>query len=333
MDGELPASQMAIMDELPCMGTDIFTILPLTVKLFVNELSRKKESIYSIPRTTHTYGSHPRQKLDFYAAPISTSKSPILIFLYGGGMNRGDKIIGPPLIKEPLVWHNIGSFFAQRGYTTIIPDYRRVNPEEKAAFPSGAEDLAAVLAWLEKYLEAEGGGQRDVFLMGNSAGGVHTATYLLHSRWKEERLRYVAGDGLLRLGGAVLASIPAHFDQAQDSRLEVLTGYYGSVEGFKNLCARGLLLSALGGKEGPKELGIPDVLVISAELDPVDEIIKPNEEFVELWKKSWDGLEYQTVAKHNHISLPHSLGTGEEEAEKWGVDVVRWLDGKRNVIM
>lgn len=319
------------MDKLPAMGTEIFAVLGPTMKAFTPGLLKNKSSILSIPRVEYAYGNHPRQKLDVYSA--SSSTAPILIFLYGGGLIRGDKILPPPIMPEPLVYHNLGSFFAQRGYTTIIADYRRVNTPtsgEDAVYPSGGEDLSLVLRWLEKHLADNESEKRDVFMMGNSAGGLHIATYLLEPRWKEERLKVIGENGLGRLRGAILLSIPAHLDDAQESRHEMMKAYWGSLENCTKLVPFGLLKAAVDGKESPRELGIPDVLTITSELDPVDEIIKPSEEFVELWKKNWEtGLEYRVIEKHNHISPPLALGTGDEEGQKWGVDVVRWMNGKR----
>lgn len=237
-------------------------------------------------------------------------------------------------IPENLVYSNVGSFFAKRGYTTVITDYRRANSladgtGEDAVFPSGGEDVALTLQWLEKHLAEKEIEKRDVFLMGNSAGGLHIATFLYEPRWKEQRLRIVGDGSCMKLRGALLVGIPAHFDQALESRSEVLTTYYGSVENAKKLCPMGLLKSTAE-REIPKEAGIPDVLVMTAEYDPYDEIIKPNGDMVELWKKSWGtGLDYQLIKSHNHISTPLGLGTADEEAEKWGYDVEKWMDGKR----
>jgi len=321
------------MEKLPSMGTEIMKVLMPTIHAFVPELQKNKSTILSIPRVEYIYGSHPRQKLDMYTAVSSPSTSPILIFLYGGGLVQGDKIVPPQLVPDSLVYHNLGSFFAQRGYTTIIPDYRRANTSttgEDAVYPSGGEDLALALRWLEKHLAETGSEQRDVFIMGNSAGAVHIATYLLDGRWKEDRLAAIGGSALGRLKGAILLSIPADFEAAREDRLPALTGYYGSAEGLKNLCPTGLLKSASDGTENQKELGIPDVLAITADLDPIDEIIQPSEGFVGLWKKNWkSGLEYEVIAKHNHISPPYALGTGDEEGEKWGIDVLKWMNGKR----
>jgi alpha/beta superfamily hydrolase len=157
-------------------GQGIFDILEPTFVIFSALLSKpeNKAAILAIHSTTESYGPHPRQKLDIYKAPNDSKDTPILVFFYEGGLTMGDKI-SP---KFNLVYHNLGAFFASRGITTIIPDYRRVNSPfggEDAVFPSGAENVSLALKWVENFNTSS---KRNVFIMGNSAGGVHISTFL-----------------------------------------------------------------------------------------------------------------------------------------------------------
>lgn len=40
-------------------------------------------------------------------------------------MTRGNRTISA--VPKGLVYHNLGTFFASRGITTLVPDYRRVD--------------------------------------------------------------------------------------------------------------------------------------------------------------------------------------------------------------
>jgi hypothetical protein len=213
-------------------GTAIPTILEPTFKILIPLLITNESHILSIPRQTYSYGTHPCQTLDTYS-PLTASAivSPIVIFLYGGGLTRSDKIL--PQIPQSLIYHNFGTFFALRNFTTIIPDYRRVgDPKavtgEGATYPSGGEDIATVLEWLESAsCPLQSSKQpRDVFIIGNSAGGVHLATYLLESRFESGRKRLFDGSGLYRLRGAVLPSAPLDFKSARPERSETLDRYW-----------------------------------------------------------------------------------------------------------
>src|SRR5258708_2147482 len=142
------------MDQIQALdastGQSIPNILMPTMKIFTPLLLKNKEAILSIPRKEQYYGPHPRQKLDIYLSPTPSPNSPILVYFYGGGLIRGDKIV--PMILDGLLYHNLGTFFAKRGITTIVADYRRVNSEfggEDAVFPSGGDDVSLVMKWLE----------------------------------------------------------------------------------------------------------------------------------------------------------------------------------------
>ncbi|KAG9239968.1 hypothetical protein BJ878DRAFT_431303, partial [Calycina marina] len=80
------------------------------------------------PGSTHQYRKYAKQKLNLYNSTNSPAKAPILIFLHGRGSTCCGNIL--PMFPEGLVYHNMGTFFAQRGLNTIVADYRRVNDPE-----------------------------------------------------------------------------------------------------------------------------------------------------------------------------------------------------------
>ncbi|KAI9648796.1 hypothetical protein NHQ30_003436 [Ciborinia camelliae] len=319
-------------------GTSIPEILQPTLQILAPHLQKNRHSILSTPRSTHQYGTHPRQTLDFYPSTRSPSSSPILIYIYGGGLTRGDKNLGIPLL-ENLVYANLGSYFSAQGISTLIPDYRRVDSEsggEGAVYPSGAEDLACVLQWLAQTHVLDGmGNRRDVYLMGNSAGGVHIATYLLEPRFLEERKMWQIqgqgegkgdGDANMILRGVVEVGVPFHFHEALSGRKEMLARYYGNSEEVQTKCPYGLLKAIGETQKSREELGIPKLLVMNSEWDPVDEILNPNDEFVRLGEEVWgEKIEVRMIKGHNHISPPMALGSGV--GEEWGEQVAGWIKG------
>lgn len=318
------------MDEIKALddsvGRAIQDTLPATIKTFVPLLMKNKAAVHAIPPQTEPYGSHPRQKLDLYLPKEDSKGSPILAFFYGGGLIRGDKII--PQVPEGLVYANLGSFFASRGITTVIADYRRVNSEtggEGAVFPSGGEDVSLVLKWLETYA---GDGKRDVYICGNSAGGVHISTFLFEPRFLEQRRSYISGKSAISLKGAIELSVPLHFNNADESRFETLKLYYGSMEEASHRCAYGLLEEVAKSGKSREEVGVPKMLVLLGDFDPENEIGQPTEDFVALWKKTWGGgIDFMKMEGHNHISPPLALLSNDMKGEKWGEDVVKWIQG------
>jgi hypothetical protein len=285
------------MDQVSALPSKaIPAILIPTFHIFTPLLQARRASIAAIPRQTPSYGAPPPQKVDIHSPTSAAPRAPLLIFFYGGGLSGGDKILPAVAIPDSLVYANLGAFFASRDFVTLIPDYRRVNdPQtgagEGAVCPSGAEDLAAVLGWLESGgLKGEGEGERrDVFIMGNSAGGVHLASWLLAPQFEAERRRYLSESRVMRLSGAVLFAVPFHFKNAGPERREVLKVYYG--DAWEGKCPFGLLeaVKATGSRgKGlkPVELGIPPVLNLEGELDPEDEILAPGRDFVQLWMET-----------------------------------------------
>lgn len=238
----------------------------------------------------------------------------------------GDKI--SPMIPEGLLYHNLGSFFAQQGIITVIPDYRRVNSQfggEDAKFPSGGDDVSLSLKWVEENLCKEG--KRQVVIAGNSAGGVHTLTFLLEEKFKEQRKAYVERKGNLVLKGALQLSAPTHFGRAEDQeRRDMLNEYYGDLETAMKHSALGRL--QVFQKEGLKkeEVGLPKILALVGDMDAEQEIVSTMREFEGVFKEAWgEGYESRIMPGHNHISPPWALLAGEKEGEKWGEDVAQWI--------
>lgn len=178
------------------------------------------------------------------------------------------------------------------------------------------------------------GGARDLFLMGNSGGGVHLSTYLFSHAFSESRKKALGeeSEASLRLRGAILVSVPLHFRAASGSSEDVLTTYYG--ERRSEDCPLGLLKSLV--QEGSISEALPGVrfLALTATLDPEDEILSPNKDFVDIWSAQGASLapDLQTglIESHNHISPVLSLGTDDVREEAWGRQVVDFCDSVGN---
>jgi len=324
------------MGQLPPFGTAIAVIAPKTLAVYAPLLLPNEAAIKSTTRKTFPYGPHPRQSLDVYHPPVASKDeptNPILIFLYGGGLIRGDRII--PNYAQGLVHANIGHFFATNyGYTTVIPDYRLLS--HGAKFPSGGEDIALVIDWVSKNLASGGQEPRELFMMGNSAGGVHTATYLFAPDFAESRGAVTgAAAATVLLKGVVMLSVPFHFRQAQPARAEVLKTYYG--DKIDECCPLGLLSTFGQFGPGQHRARLPDIdlLVLNGTLDPEDEIMRPKKDFVEAWERATVTQSRKTLATammegQNHISPPLSLGTYRKNEEAWGHQVGDWFESIRS---
>ncbi|KAI0484606.1 Alpha/Beta hydrolase protein [Xylariaceae sp. FL0804] len=336
------------MDQLPAFGRGIGEILQPTFGAYAGLLTANADAIRSTLRDTYRYGPHPRQELDvYYPIPdpdpfaVDAAK-PVLVWLYGGGFVGGDKQY-PASYADGLILANVGHYFAARyGFTVVIPDYRLM--AHGARYPSGGEDVQLTIDWiagtLARYLPgrdgSSGAGGIDLLLVGNSAGGVHVATYLLDPAFADHRgtvMRKEAtergvgggggddGGGGVRLAGVVLLGAPLHWG-GEDN--ETLNGYFGPGKIYAR-SPMGLLDAhkerSGGGGSGSGGPDLPGVKLLAqvSELDP-DFILNAGEELQKAWPEA-GVVEVQTIRGHNHISTQLSLGTGIEREEAWGAQV------------
>ena len=115
------------------------------------------------------YGEGERHSLDIYA-PEGPGPFPVLVFLYGGGWDSGDRAI----------YRFLGGAFASHGLVTVVPDYR-LYPSVR--FPGFLQDCAAAVRWTRDNIGRYGGEAGPFVLMGHSAGAYNAAMLGLDEAW------------------------------------------------------------------------------------------------------------------------------------------------------
>ena len=107
------------------------------------------------------YRPGARGTYDLYVPDGATARTPVVVFIYGGSWDSGNK--GMYLF--------VGQSLASQGIIVAVPDYR-VYPQVK--FPTFVEDAALATATIARAAERGGNGvqagKHPVFLMGHSAG-------------------------------------------------------------------------------------------------------------------------------------------------------------------
>jgi acetyl esterase/lipase len=116
------------------------------------------------------YGPDPRNKLDVYAPKNAKGPAPVVIFLYGGNWNSGER--GD--------YRFIGEALASRGMVAVVADYR-LYPQVR--YPGFLEDAAQAVAWTATKVAQYGGDPQHLYLMGHSAGAYNSAMIALDRRW------------------------------------------------------------------------------------------------------------------------------------------------------
>ena len=121
-----------------------------------------------------SYGDDERQRLDVFTAVEGGSiHRPLLVFVHGGGFVAGDKYTpGTPF------YDNVGIWAVRNGFNAITITYR-LAPDH--VWPSGIEDLHRMTCWLRLYGHERNISGQKLFLLGQSAGACHVASYLAHA--------------------------------------------------------------------------------------------------------------------------------------------------------
>lgn len=116
------------------------------------------------------YGPDERHRLDIYLPERGAGQAPVLVFLYGGGWNNGER----------ADYAFVGRAFAARGFVTVIPDYRLV---PQVRFPAFVEDGALALRWVRDQIASYGGDASGIALSGHSAGAYNAMMLVLDRRF------------------------------------------------------------------------------------------------------------------------------------------------------
>lgn len=158
------------------------------------------------------YAGGPRGKLDVYVQQNPKANSPVVMFIYGGGWNRGER----------WEYEFVGRALASRGFVVVIPDYRLV-PE--VTYPAFLYDVAVAAKWVEDNISTFGGNSEKFFLAGHSAGAYNAVMLGLDPAFLRD-----AGATLTVRGVAGLAG-PYDFYPFEFNEVREAFGYAPNPEG------------------------------------------------------------------------------------------------------
>jgi acetyl esterase/lipase len=153
------------------------------------------------------YADHDRGTLDVYEPERATPGAPLVVFIYGGSWESGEK----------SMYRFVGKLLASRGFVTVIPDYR-VYPAVK--YPVFLQDNAEAVAFARSHAAEWGADPHRLFLAGHSAGAYDVAMLGLDRRW----LGAVGLDPRRDVAGVVGLAGPYDFLPLQDAKLKVIFG-------------------------------------------------------------------------------------------------------------
>jgi triacylglycerol lipase len=242
------------------------------------------------------YGSDPRNVVDIFQAENATGARPMLLFVHGGGLIRGNKRPpGSPFYDNIMVWA------ARNGMVGVNVEYRLAPAHP---WPAGVEDVASAVRFINEHAGEYGGDPAKVFLMGHSAGATHVTTYVSHPEFHGPK-----GSGL---AGAIFSSTPA-YDITKEPPNEGRTAYYGADT-----------------SKYPQYSPLPGLLKTSlpfmfsaAELDP-PAIEAQFHAFKDMQCKTERGCARSVLLPHHsHMSESYSINTADKQLSNQILEFVK----------
>jgi acetyl esterase len=228
------------------------------------------------------YGPDPLQTFDLWVSEAPFREGgPVLVYFHGGGLTGGDKVSAA---TNNLIYSNVGKFAARMGGVGINANYR-LAPAVK--FPAGAEDLREIIRWIKANVAEYGGDPDNIFLMGNSAGATHVASYLYH-----EPSQLPEGPGIR---AAILSSCGCAGGGA---------AYYGEDAAVREATSPLALAKSYAGQPVP-------VYLWSAQYDPSNIEASVADLYATLCHKYEDCPLYTQWQGYNHVSHVMSIDTAD----------------------
>jgi triacylglycerol lipase len=227
------------------------------------------------------YGPTERNVLDVFTSSEAAAGKPVIVFVHGGGFARGAKQTpGSPFYDNVMLW-------AARASLVGVNINYRLAPEH--TWPSGVQDLTAVVAWLKANITDHGGDPERIFLWGHSAGAAHAGDYIatrtLH-------------DKPTGLAGAILTS--GFYDLGDE--VSVWQAYYGA---DVSTYAERSSLAGLARADLP-------LLVTDAELDDAKQFQAQAERLAAARVAAGRPVQYLHLLGHSHLSETYAVGTTDE---------------------
>jgi acetyl esterase/lipase len=227
-----------------------------------------------------SYGPDQRNLLDIHHSAGAVGQA-VLVFIHGGGFVRGNKS------TNGIVHDNITTYFARHGVVGVNATYR-LAPGHR--WPSGAQDMAAIVSWVRANIAQYGGDPERIFLMGHSAGSAHVASYIFFERFQVN----AGNDGVQ---GAILFSgvyVPRNEGPA--------AAYYGEDQ---SKFGDRTTLNEIDGREIP-------LFLIDSEFDPGFMQMETVDLMAAVCKRDGKCPRRLHLQGHNHISETLHLNSADE---------------------
>ena len=241
------------------------------------------------------YGAADRNLLDVFLPDTASPARPVLIYVHGGGFVAGNKRTpGSPFNDNIMLWA------VKNGFVGVNMTYRLA---PQSPWPAGAEDLAAVVAWVAGKIGERGGDPARIYLMGHSAGAAHVASYVSHPEFHKVK------DG----GTASAIMISGLYDLTATSAGASYSVYFGTDPA---------LYAERSSLQGLATTDIP-LVVAAAELDPEGFVLQFDLAKQATCKRASGCARAYLVPQHSHMSEVFSINTGDTRLTNEVLDFIK----------
>jgi acetyl esterase/lipase len=160
---------MTKLYKLLIASTLLFLTACTSVGLVLVNMTASIKGGYTLQEAS--YGPDQLHKMDIYVPSENLAiKKEVVFFIHGGRWQSGK--------KED--YRFVGAAFAQRGFITVIPNFRKY---PQVRFPVFVQDTAKALAWVDDHIAAYGGQPRRIHLVGHSSGAHMAALLTVDERY------------------------------------------------------------------------------------------------------------------------------------------------------
>lgn len=283
--GSASAQQSPMSEDLAWKLLELGRVIdpPKTAALYAPMQQKEPYSGVRIERDVK-YGPAERHLLDVFMPETNSGTRPVLIYVHGGGFVAGNRRSPPgaPFYDNIMLWA------VKNGFVGVNTTYRLA---PASPWPAGTEDLASVVQWVSEKIAERGGDAARIYLMGQSAGAVHVASYVSHPE-----LHKVKDSGL---AGAIMIS--GIYDLTASPVGEAEIAYFGSDP------SRYAERSSVKGLADSK---IP-LMISAAELDP-PRFIEQYELVKQATCKGASGCAKTfMLPQHSHMSEVYAINTDD----------------------
>ena len=270
----------------PTWGHDLRGNVETTAKAFIPLLKAAPKDGITVKKNL-PYGKDPRQVLDVYQ-PQGRTGASVIIYVHGGAYVRGDRDAYGEMYGNILTW------FGRQGLVGINATYRLA---PAAKWPAGAEDVRGMVKWAKDNVAQYGGDPTRIYLMGQSAGSTHVATYVF-----DRSLQPPEGPGI---EGAILISgrYKVEYDPADPNGAN-MQAYFGTDP--QAYASRSPI------NHIRENMRTPIFLVISEYDNPGLDVVGA-EMLAALCARDGACPRFTRMEKHNHLSNVFAFNTAGEQ--------------------